>query len=41
MAELAKIAVKLLVGAIALATGGVLLKHGAEDAFQFGGNTNI
>lgn len=34
MAELAKIAVKLLIGAIALAAGGVLLKHGAEDAYN-------
>ncbi len=37
MEELAKIAVKLLLGAIAVATGGVLLKHGAEDAYNFSG----
>jgi len=34
MAEIAKVAVKLLVGVIAVATGGVLLKRGAEDALN-------
>lgn len=35
MEELAKIAVKLLLGAIVVATGGVLLRHGAEDAYNY------
>ena len=39
MAEIAKVAVKLLVGAIAVATGGVLLKRGAEDALNLKGNS--
>lgn len=30
--EIVKVAVKLLMGAIAVAFGGDLLKHGAEDA---------
>ena len=34
MAEVAKIAVKLIIGAIAVATGGVLLKRGAQDALN-------
>ena len=37
MEELAKIAVKLLLGAIAVAIGGILLKHGAEDAYNYSG----
>lgn len=32
MLTVAKVAVKLLLGAIAVATGGVLLKRGAEDS---------
>jgi len=39
MAEIAKVAVKLLVGAIAVATGGVLLKRGAEDVLNFKGTS--
>ena len=34
MAEIAKVAVKFLVGAIAVATGDILLKRGAEDMFN-------
>ena len=32
VAEVAKVAVKLFLGAIAVATGGVLIKRGAQDA---------
>lgn len=34
MVEVAKVAVKLFLGAIAVATGGVLLKHGAQEALN-------
>lgn len=34
MAEFGKIAVKLFLGAIAVATGGVLLKRGAQEALN-------
>lgn len=34
MTELVKIAIKLLIGAIAATTGGVLIKKGAEEAYE-------
>ena len=38
--EIAKVVVKLLIGAIAAAFGGTLLEHGAKDASKIKGWKN-